>query len=62
MYQDFGDADTRQLACGLISLPSLWFDETPGEAEVFTTSNVAYDAATRRCTGACHGADHNDTW
>ena len=35
-----------------------------GEKDVmFTTSMVAYVAATRRCTGACHGKNHDSlTW
>ena len=25
-------------------------------------AGFTYDPATRRCTGSCHGENHNDTW
>lgn len=28
----------------------------------FSAAGFAYDPATRRCTGSCHGQGHNETW
>ena len=28
----------------------------------FVSTTIAWDPATRRCSGSCHGEGHNDTW
>ncbi len=43
-----------------IAAPSLHVD---GQRQVvFSDSRITYDPATRRCTGPCHGENHNETW
>ena len=43
-----------------IANPLLHVDKSKQVA--FTVAGFAYDPATRRCTGTCHGDNHNDTW
>ncbi len=46
----------------LISDKTLHIDAKREVAFAAGLGNIAYDPATRRCTGSCHGKNHNETW